>query len=147
MATGLTLDAGALIAADKNDRRIWTLLKEAVLRNAVVTVAPVVIAQAWRSNHPRMAQALAGCDTDYLYEGEAKEAGRLLAESRTVDVVDALVVLGAIRRRDCIVTSDAKDIERLIDASCRRNGDEIVLHDRPGPKLVPLRSVVRVLAV
>jgi hypothetical protein len=40
-----------------------------------------------------------------------------LAQSRTADVVDAAVVLGAAARGDRIVTSDPEDVERLVAAS------------------------------
>lgn len=150
MAAGLTLDTGALIAADRNDRRIWTLLKESALRDAVVTVPPVVLAQAWRGNHPRMAQALQGCRFDLVFSDySAKRVGVLLAESRTTDVVDAIVVVGAIERYDSIVTSDPKDIERLIEAHCRLYSDEVTLLDPDRNRTIirPLREVVRVLRV
>jgi hypothetical protein len=45
MATGLTLDSGALIAAEKRDRRFMRIWKEALARAAVVTVPAVVLGQ------------------------------------------------------------------------------------------------------
>jgi hypothetical protein len=54
-----------------------------------------------------------------LGEAEAHEAGRLLGVTKTVDVVDAVVVTTALQRRATIVTSDRKDIERLVRASRR----------------------------
>ncbi|HEX3903600.1 MAG TPA: hypothetical protein VH853_12175 [Polyangia bacterium] len=39
-----------------------------------------------------------------------------LGASRTSDVVDASVVTGAAARRDAIVTSDRRDIERLVSS-------------------------------
>lgn len=48
MAAGLTLDSGALIAAEKSSRRVWQLLKAASERGAAVTVPAVVLAQVWR---------------------------------------------------------------------------------------------------
>jgi len=48
-----------------------------------------------------------------LDEGLAKEAGKLLASSKTNDAVDASVVAGAVRTRSTIVTSDPKDLRRL----------------------------------
>ena len=38
MAEGLTLDSGALIAAEKGEKRFWTYWEEALDRRAVVTV-------------------------------------------------------------------------------------------------------------
>ena len=50
-------------------------------------------------------------------ENEAHEVGRLLARTRTADVVDAFVVVVAVRFRACIVTGDVEDINRLVAAS------------------------------
>jgi len=47
----------------------------------------------------------------------AKAIGLLLAKSGTSDVIEAMVVLGAVGRRDAIVTSDPEDIERLLAAA------------------------------
>ena len=54
-----------------------------------------------------------------LGEDEAHEAGRLLATTRTTDVVDAVVVTVALRRKAVILTSDPEDMERLVRASGR----------------------------
>ena len=48
MAAGLTLDSGALIAAEKSSRRVWQLLNAASERGAAVTGPAVVLAQVWR---------------------------------------------------------------------------------------------------
>jgi hypothetical protein len=50
MAEGLTLDSGALIAAEKGEKRFWTYWEEALDRRAVVTVPVVVVAQVWRGH-------------------------------------------------------------------------------------------------
>jgi hypothetical protein len=147
MAAGLTLDSGALIAVEKNDRRTWTLLKEAATRVVPVTVPTVVIAQVWRGNSARLSRVLQGCEDQILFAHEAGRVGELLAMSRTSDVVDAIVVLGAITRRDSIVTSDPKDIDHLITAYCRINGPEFVVSHGGGNLLVPVRKLVRVLTV
>jgi len=114
VAAGLTLDSGALIAAEKGDRRFWALWKEALDRGAVVTVPAVVVAQVWRGQSAVIARVLQGCEVEELTEERAKRIGRLLAASRTPDVVDASVVVGAAARRDAVVTSDRRDIERLV---------------------------------
>jgi predicted nucleic acid-binding protein len=116
VAAGLTLDSGALIAAEKGDRRFWALWKEALDRGVTVTVTAVVVAQVWRGDSPVIARVLAGCEVEELTEERAKRVGRLLAASGTTDVVDASVVVGAAARRDAVVTSDRRDIERLIGA-------------------------------
>ena len=54
-----------------------------------------------------------------LGERDAHEAGRLLGKTRTADVVDAAVVVTALRQKAVILTSDPDDMERLIRASGR----------------------------
>ena len=85
----------------------------------VVPLVPsTVIAQVSRS--PRQAQLrrfLAGCVVVPLGETEAHEAGRLLGMTKTADVVDAIVVTTAVRRRATILTSDTDDKARLVRAS------------------------------
>ncbi|HXT95625.1 MAG TPA: PIN domain-containing protein [Polyangia bacterium] len=119
MAAGLTLDSGALIAAEKGARTFWALWKEALARGVTVTVPAAVVAQVWRGNDAVIARVLLGCEVEELTEERAKRVGRLLAASRTVDVVDASVAAGAVARGDAIVTSDRRDLERLA-ASLRR---------------------------
>jgi hypothetical protein len=116
MATGLTLDSGALIAAEKGDRLFWALWKEALDRGVQITAQAAVLAQVWRGNSPVIARMLGACEVEALTEARAKQVGRLLALSRSTDVVDAAVVVGAAERRDTILTSDPEDIERLVQA-------------------------------
>ena len=122
MAAGLTLDAGALIAAEKGERVIWRYFKEAVGRGARVTVPAPALEQAWRGNSPQVARLLAGCDVEVLDEVRAKRTGELLAKARRSDVVDAMVVLGAVARGDAILTSDPDDIRGLVAAAGASTG-------------------------
>lgn len=117
---GLTLDSGALIAVEKDDRRVAALLRRALERAAMITVPAVVVAQIWRRNNPRIAQVLNMSDVPGLERAGAQSIGNLLADAGTADIVDAAVVLGAVGRRDAIVTSDAGDIERLLAAAAAR---------------------------
>jgi len=52
-----------------------------------------------------------------LSESDAHEAGQLLGKTRSADVVDAVVVVTAVRRRASILTGDPNDIKRLVRAS------------------------------
>jgi hypothetical protein len=117
MAQGLTLDAGAIIAYEKHDRGMWTLLKTAIENDATISVATVVVAQVHRGNSPLVSRLLSACDIEALTLERARRAGLLLAASRTSDIVDAVVVAGAAVRRDVILTSDREDIERLVAAA------------------------------
>jgi hypothetical protein len=113
----LVLDAGALIAIDRDDRRMAALI--ALGRRAgaeLVTVAPVV-GQVWRdgARQARLARALPMVDVMSVDLGAAQSAGELLRDAGNRDVVDALVALAA-RPGDQVLTSDPDDIIGLIEA-------------------------------
>ena len=121
MAGGLTLDAGALIAAERGTglwRAVW---RRAVERQALVTVPALVVAQVWRGNAPIVARVLGASVVEERFSlAMAKDVGALLAATRTSDVIDAAVVLGAVARGDAIVTSDPGDIDLLARALRRK---------------------------
>jgi hypothetical protein len=119
----LTLDSGALIAAEKGARSVWQFLKAAKERGTPVTVPSTVLAQAWRGNSAVIARLLAGCEVEPFDEIAARRTGTLLAKSRTADVVDAAVVVSAVGRGDAILTADVDDIRRLVAAA----GSKIVV--------------------
>lgn len=113
-------DAGVLVAADRNERRVWAEHKVRLEIGIVPLVPAPVVAQVSRS--PQQAQLrrfLTGCAVVSLGESEAHEAGRLLGIPKTADIVDAVVVTTAIREKAIILTGDADDIQRLIRASGR----------------------------
>jgi hypothetical protein len=115
---GITMDAGALIAVDRDDRRVLVLLARARETRSRVTVPASALAQAVR--HPerqaRLARLLRQPTTDVvaLDRVDATNVGRLLAASGTSDVVDAHVVICARRARQRTVTSDPDDL-RVLD--------------------------------
>ena len=117
MSAGVTLDAGALIALDRGDRRVVTLVARAAERRARLTVPAGALAQAIRSpeRQVRLARLIRQPTTDVvaLDRVDATHIGKLLAASGTADVVDAHVVLAARRAGQAIVTSDPDDLRRL----------------------------------
>jgi predicted nucleic acid-binding protein len=118
--TTVVYDAAVLVAADRNERRAWAEHKARLELGVVPLVPAPVIAQVSRS--PQQAQLrrfLTGCVVAPLGETEAHEAGRLLAVTKTSDVIDAVVVTTAIRQKATILTSDPDDILRLVRASGR----------------------------
>ena len=117
MASGLTLDAGALIGIEKRDRRCQDILAQAVERRVRITVPAGVLAQVWRGNGAMISRFLRACAVEPLDEIMAKKVGRLLARAGSSDVVDGAVVLGAASRGDVIVTSDPDDIASLVAAA------------------------------
>ena len=114
---GITYDAGALIAAERNDRRLWALHRRALERGIVPTVPAGVLAQGWRGGpQAQMSRLLAGCRIEDFDEARARSAGAACGVARTSDVVDAAVVVGAAARRNLVVTSDPGDLTLLRDA-------------------------------
>jgi len=115
--SGLTLDAGALIAFDRNDRRMVALLKRALELGYSIAVPAGVVAQAWRDGRrqARLARLLGSDEVtiEPLSDRRAREAGQLCGATKTKDVVDASVVLCAKERGHRIVTSDPDDLRRL----------------------------------
>jgi hypothetical protein len=114
---GLTLDAGALIAFERNDRRLVALLARAIERRLTLTVPAGVVGQVWRDGRrqARLARLLGASEVaiEALDDRRAREAGQLCGVTRTADVIDASVVLGARARADRIATSDPDDLRRL----------------------------------
>lgn len=112
---GLTLDAGALIAADRLDRGFWIFWKVAMRRGVSVAVPASVLAQVWRgSGNANMARVLRGCYVEPLNGALARRAGELCRTSATADSIDAAVVVSAARRGDDILTTDASDLRLLV---------------------------------
>lgn len=114
---GVTMDAGGLIALERNDRRVLALLVRAQETGARVTVPATALAQAIRQpeRQARLARLARQPTTDVvaLDRVDATNVGRLLAASRTVDVVDAHVVVCARRAGQQVVTSDPADLRAL----------------------------------
>ena len=115
--SGLTFDAGGLIALDRNDRRVIALLARAWETGAVITIPTTALAQAIRqpAKQARLSR-LARQPTTKLaaLDGtDATQVGVLLGASRTSDLVDAHVVICAHRNGDAIVTSDPRDLAHL----------------------------------
>jgi predicted nucleic acid-binding protein len=115
---GVTYDTGALLAAERNDRRMWALHAGFLAEEVAPTVPAPVLAQAWRggAKQASLSRLMALCDVEPMSEAQARAVGRLASLSRHEDVVDLAVVEGALRRRDAIVTSDPRDIRRIAAA-------------------------------
>ena len=117
---GVTYDAGALVAAERNDRRLWALHAGLLAEEITPTVPAPVLAQVWHGGSPRQAglsRLLAMCLTEPLSAEQARRVGVLTARAHHPDIVDAAVVEGAARRGDAIVTSDRGDLERIAHAA------------------------------
>lgn len=118
---GLTYDTGALIAAERSDRLLWSLHRAALTRQLTPTVPAGVLGEAWRGGpQPQLSRLLKGCRTESLTETQARAVGVLAARSGLTDTVDLAVAEGALRRNDAVVTSNRAHIEQAADGVGRR---------------------------
>ncbi len=117
----IVLDAGALIALERNDRALWAALKLAAASDADVVVPSAALAQVWRGTkaQARLAAALEHC-VIAPFDPEARAIGELCGRTRTTDVCDAHVAIVAARRGKALYTSDPVDLRRLLDACGKR---------------------------
>lgn len=119
---GVTYDTGALVAADRGERRLWVRHKALLALREVPTVPAPVVAQAWRGGGRQalLARFLVGCEIEALDDGQARIVGTLAARTSADDIVDATVVEGALRRHDLVVSSDPDDLHAIASAAHRR---------------------------
>jgi len=119
---GLTLDAGALIAFDRGNRFVVSLLARSLELKLGIAVPSGALAQAWRDGRRqvRLARLLGSGQVEVaaLDDRRARAAGQLCGATGTRDIVDASVVLCARERGHSIATSDAEDLKSL-DAQIR----------------------------
>src|SRR5262249_24793583 len=111
----LVLDAGAFLAVERADRDTMALLKQELTAGRVPVTHGGVIGQVWRGGSGRqvaLARLLPAIDVAPLDEALGRQAGVLLAGSRTKDVIDAALVLLA-SDGDMILTSDPRDLRPL----------------------------------
>jgi len=113
----LVLDAGGLIAVDRQDRVVGAMLRVAQQKTIPVRTSASVIAQVWRNGslQANLARVLAGVDTAALDGPTGRLVGELLGRSRTSDVVDGHLGL-IVRSGDTVLTSDPKDIKMILNA-------------------------------
>jgi hypothetical protein len=113
----VTLDAGALIAIDRGDRRMLALIDEVLAQGGRFQVPAGALGQAWRDGRrqAKLARFTRGTEVEVipLDDDLSRACGELLAATGTSDVVDASIVLVARNREASIITSDIKDLARL----------------------------------
>ncbi len=116
---GVTYDAGALVAAERNNRRMWALHAGYLAEEVIPTVPAPVLAQVWRggSRQASLSRLLRLCDTEPMSEELARNVGVLAGGSDHDNIVDVCVVEGAVRRGDAVVTSDVTHIRKIADAT------------------------------
>jgi hypothetical protein len=111
------LDAGALIALERNDRNPWAALKLAVAESEDVIIPSSVLAQVWRGTprQARLALALSHC-VIASFDALARSVGELCRRTRTADLCDARVAIVAALHGEVLYTGDPDDLRRLIAA-------------------------------
>ncbi len=113
------LDAGALIALEKNDRRMWRHLNDALQTETPPKTHGGVIAQVWRGGAGLQARLAAGLQAVEIIPLDARlgrRAGVLLARCGLSDAIDAALVAMA-EPGDRILTSDPNDLAVLAAAA------------------------------
>jgi predicted nucleic acid-binding protein len=116
--SGVTLDAGALIAFERNDRRVVTVIARALAVGSVLAIPAGVLGQVWRSGRRqvRLVRLLASprVVVEPLDDRMAGAAGQLCGIAGTRDVIDASVVLCArAHGHRAVMTSDPEDLNAL----------------------------------
>ncbi len=118
----MILDAGALLAVDRNDRAMIARLLVAHEADDELKTHPLVVAQVWRDARGRqalLARLLRSVRVVPIHHALGQRCGELLGEAGTSDPIDAAVVLIAADG-EAVVTSDPKDIRHLANAAGRR---------------------------
>jgi len=119
---GVTYDTGALVAGERNDRRMWALHAGFLAEEVAPVVPAPVLAEAWRggARQASLSRLLAMCDIEPMSEEQARKIGVLAGKAGHDDIVDVTVVEGAIRRHDAVVTSNEEHIRHIANAARTR---------------------------
>jgi hypothetical protein len=116
--TGVAYDSGALIAADRGERRMWARHRALLLRRVVPVVPAPIVARCWRgtARQAQLARLLAGCEIEALDDTRARATGTLAGRAGTTDIVDACVVEAVLRRDYLVISSDDGDLRAVAAA-------------------------------
>jgi hypothetical protein len=111
------LDAGALIAIDKRDRKVGAMLRVLQRDGVPVRTSAAAVAQVWRDGRRQanLARVLPGVNIAALDDIAARRVGELLRGSDSSDLVDAHVAL-LVPQDGSVLTSDDQDIRALLRA-------------------------------
>ena len=114
---GIVFDAGGLIALERNDRRVFSILDTALEDGDRIIVPATALAQVIRNpaRQVRLWRMIQFDRTEVipLDGSQAQAVGALLARTRTSDITDAHVVICAKTAGYSIITSDPLDLKRL----------------------------------
>lgn len=114
---GITFDAGGLIALERIDRRVFSILATALKDGDRIVVPATALAQVIRNpaKQVRLWRMIQHDKTEVvpLDGSDAQAVGVLLAQTGTSDIADAHVVVCAQRAGYAVITSDPVDLRRL----------------------------------
>jgi predicted nucleic acid-binding protein len=114
---GVTFDAGGLIAIERSNRQVLSLIQTALEEGGRFVVPATALAQVIRNpaKQVRLWRLLQHDRTDVipLDGSHARAVGLLLARTGTADIADAHVVVCAQITGLAVVTSDPSDLKRL----------------------------------
>jgi len=114
---GIVFDAGGLIALERNDRRVFSILDTALEDGDRIIVPATALAQVIRNpaRQVRLWRMVQFDKTEVipLDGSQAQAVGALLARTGTSDITDAHVVICAQTAGYAIITSDPLDLKRL----------------------------------
>jgi len=114
---GVVFDAGGLIALERNDRRVFSILDTALEDGDRIIVPATALAQVIRNpaRQVRLWRMIQFGKTEVipLDGSQAQAVGALLARTSTSDITDAHVVICAQTAGYAIVTSDPLALKRL----------------------------------
>ena len=116
-SSGVVLDAGAFIAAERGDRTMVALIRLFMESKTPLVTSAGVVAQVWRGGAGRQVPVtylLRRTVVIDLGRAVARTLGRMLGETGTRDPIDAHVAFLARERNWPVLTSDPEDL-RAID--------------------------------
>jgi hypothetical protein len=121
--SGVVYDAGALIAAERNDRALWADHRVRLEQGMIPIVAAAVIAQVSQSSRQaQLRRLLRGCDVSVGATSPTSTRTPHTASAGSSpmlaphDVVDGAVA-AAVARSAAVVTSDRADIAHLLHSA------------------------------
>ena len=120
--SALVLDAGALVAIDRDDRDVHKMVRDAHRMGVQVLTNSMAVAQVWRDSKGRqaeLAKVLRGVEVQPVTPDGGRKAGELLGTAGLSDAIDASVALLA-ETGDRVLTSDPDDLRTLCEAAGKR---------------------------
>ena len=110
---GVTFDTGALIALERRQLRMLTVLRGCLNRRTRMTVPAPVLMEWWRGRTDHRELILEAVHLEPLTPELARIIGEALAASPKSTAIDAAVMASAAQRGDTVYTSDIDDLMRL----------------------------------